>query len=143
MTVTLNVPVVAAPLAVKVRLELPGAEADAGLKLAVTPAGKPEADKATAELNPPETVVEIVVLPVPPWVTDKLEGEALNVKSGVGVPGLKMMSSTGCSSIPLGATPVWPCRKSNMPTPTICTGIFAVWKLVVAVNFASNFERAF
>jgi hypothetical protein len=30
-----------------------------------------------------------------------------------------------------------------MPTPVTWTGIFAVWKLVVTVNLASNSERAF
>ena len=59
------VPVVAVLLADKVTVELPlpGAAMEAGLKLAVTPAGKPEADKETAELKPPLTVVEIVELP--------------------------------------------------------------------------------
>ena len=125
--VTFEVPVVAVLLAenVSVELPLPGAAIEVGLKLAVTPAGKPEADNATAELKPPVVAVEIVVLPVPPWLTDKFAGEAATVKSAV-VPGLKTISSTSCSSIPLGATPVWPCRKSNMPTPVTFTGIFAV-----------------
>jgi hypothetical protein len=141
--VALNVPVVAVLLAVNVRVELPlpGAAIDAGLKLAVTPAGMPETERLTAELNPPEREVEIVVTPVLPWVTDKLVGAALKAKSGL-APGLKTISSTACNSIPLGATPVWPCRKSNMPTPVTFTGIFAVWKLVVAVNLASNSDRA-
>jgi len=77
--------VVAALLAVNVSAELPfpGAAMDVGLKLAVTPEGKPETDNATAELNPPLMAVEIVELPAPPWVTDKLAGEAVNVKFGV------------------------------------------------------------
>ena len=83
---------------VKVELPLPGAPIEAGLKLAVTPAGRPEADRETAELNPPEMLVETVVLPELPWVTERLAGEALRLKAGV-VLGLKMMSSMGCSSI--------------------------------------------
>ena len=65
VTVTLVVPVVAVLLAEKVRVELPlpGAPIEAGLKLAVTPAGRPEAESDTAELKPPLTVVETVVLP--------------------------------------------------------------------------------
>ena len=82
--VTFEVPVVAVLLVVNVRLEfpLPGAAMDAGLKLAVTPEGKPEADNETAELNPPLTAVEIVVLPEAPWTIDTLAGEALTLKSG-------------------------------------------------------------
>lgn len=67
-TVTFVVPVVAVLLAVNVIVELPlpGAAIDAGLKLAVTPEGRPEADNEIAELNPPLTVVEIVLLPDEP-----------------------------------------------------------------------------
>ena len=85
LTVTFDVPVVAVLLAVSVRVELPlpGAAIEAGLKLAVTPAGNPEADNATAELNPPLTVVEIVELPDVPCVTETVAGEALIVKFGV------------------------------------------------------------
>src|SRR5437588_10718724 len=68
----------------------------------------------------------------PPTVlTDVIVGETLIV-GGLDTAGLKTMSSTGCSSIAFGATPVWPCLKSKNPTPLICTGIFAVLKLVVA-----------
>jgi hypothetical protein len=65
VTVTLEVPVVAVLLAlnVSVELPLPGAAIEAGLKLAVTPAGKPEALNETAELKPPLTAVVIEVLP--------------------------------------------------------------------------------
>lgn len=95
------VPVVAVLLAekVKVELPLPGAPIDVGLKLAVTPAGRPEAESEIAELKPPVTLVEIDVLPELPCVTDKLVGEALRLKSGVALPGLKMMSMTECNSI--------------------------------------------
>lgn len=59
------VPVVAVLLAVSVSVELPlpGAAMEVGLKVAVTPAGKPEADNEIAELKPPLTVVETVELP--------------------------------------------------------------------------------
>ena len=47
----------------------PGAGIDEGLKLAVAPAGKPEADSAIEELKLPESVEVIVEDPVPPWLT--------------------------------------------------------------------------
>jgi hypothetical protein len=145
LIVTVDVPVVAVLLAVNVRVELPepGAAMEVGLNEAVTPAGSPLAEREIAELNPPEIVVEIAEVAPPPCATETLLGEALSAKSGFCVPGLKMTSSTGCNSIPFGATPVCPCRKSNMPTPLIWTGMFAVWKLVVAVNLALNSARAF
>src|SRR6185503_518526 len=126
LMVIVDVPVVAVLLAVNVSVELPepGAAIDVGLKLAVTPAGRPLAESETAELKPPETVVETVVVFVPPCATDTVVGDAVRAKSGVCVPGLKIIFRTGCSSIPLGATPVCPCRKSNMPTPFIWTGMF-------------------
>ena len=85
VTVTFAVPVVAVLLAESVRVELPlpGAVMEAGLKLAVTPAGNPDADKETAELNPPLTAVEMVLLVEPPWVTLNKLGEAEILKSGV------------------------------------------------------------
>ncbi len=63
--VTVEDPVVAVALAVSVRVDvpLPGAAIDAGAKLAVTPAGKPDAENEIAELKPPLTVVEIEELP--------------------------------------------------------------------------------
>ena len=68
---------------VKGELPLPGAASEVELKLAVTPAGNPEVDSEIAELKPPLTVVEIVLLPELPCVTDRLVGDALTVKDGV------------------------------------------------------------
>ena len=65
VTVTFTVPVVAVLPAVRVNADvpLPGAAKDAGLKLAVTPVGNPDAESETAELKPPPTVVVTVELP--------------------------------------------------------------------------------
>ena len=122
------VPVVAVLLAVKVKeeLPLPGALIALGLKLTVTPAGRPEAASEIEELNPPDTVVATVVLPELPWATAELVGEAPSVKSGDALPGLKMISRTECSSIWLGAAPVCPCGKSCIPTPVTRTGTLIV-----------------
>src|SRR5437764_13826064 len=76
--VTVAVPRVAVELTVKVSVELPepGAAIEAGLKEAVTPAGRPEADSEMAELKPPETAVVIVEVPVPPCAMEAAVGAA-------------------------------------------------------------------
>ena len=61
----------------------PGAAIDAGVKLTVTPVGCPVADKATAELNPPEIATVTVDEPLLPCSTDTEPGDAEMVKSGV------------------------------------------------------------
>ena len=80
--VTFTVPVAAVLLAVRVRLEVPGVPTEAGLKLAVTPEGRPEADNETVELKPPSAEVETVTPAELPCVTETLEGARLKVKSG-------------------------------------------------------------
>ena len=67
-----------------VELPEPGAAMDVGLNVTVTPVGWPLADKATAELNPPDTVVVIVDAPLPPCATETEVGEAEMAKLGVG-----------------------------------------------------------
>jgi hypothetical protein len=79
--VTVAVPVVAVELAVSVKLLVPVVLA--GLKLAVTPAGNPDADKLTLPLKPLVGLTVMVVLPLLPCVTERLVGEAESVKSGV------------------------------------------------------------
>jgi len=68
---------------VMVELPEPGAAMDAGLKPTVTPAGCPVADKATAELNPPEMATPIVEVPLFPRPTVTAAGDPEMVKSGV------------------------------------------------------------
>lgn len=82
--VTVAVPVVAVELAVRVKTLVDVA----GLvpKLAVTPAGRPEADKVTLPVNPPEGVTVIVLFPLLPRFTLKLAGEADSEKLGEGAP---------------------------------------------------------
>jgi len=72
--VTVAVPVVAVPLAVSVRTLLPVV----GLvpKLAVTPAGRPEAERVTLPVKPPVGFKVIVLVPLPPCVMVTLVGEA-------------------------------------------------------------------
>ena len=79
-----DVPAAAVLAAVNVSVELPdpGAAIDVGLNAAVTPDGWPLAESDTAELKPPETVVEIVLDPLLPAATERLVGDALSVKFG-------------------------------------------------------------
>jgi len=80
LTVTLNVPVVAALEAARVSaLVVPVAEA--GLNVAVTPLGNPVALKATAFVNPPMRLMVIVLAPLAPRFTVRLAGLAESVKS--------------------------------------------------------------
>src|SRR5262249_39606377 len=80
VTVTVAVPTVAVLLAVNVKtlVEVVGLVP----KLAVTPAGRPDADKVTLPVKPFRLLTVIVLLPVPPCVTATLAGEAESEKSG-------------------------------------------------------------
>src|SRR5438477_9837344 len=60
VTVTVNVPVLADDDAVNVRVELPPAVTEVGLKLAVVPDGTPLAESDTVWADPFVTAVEIV-----------------------------------------------------------------------------------
>ena len=75
------VPVLARELTVTFIVDVPepGAAMDVGLKLTVTPDGWPLADKAIAELKPPETAVVIVEVPELPLATVSEVGDALMV----------------------------------------------------------------
>ena len=80
------VPTVAVAEAVKVRVEvaLPLAGGVTGLveNVAVTPLGKPVALRVVGELKLFRLVIVIVLFPLLPWPTLRVEGEALMVKSG-------------------------------------------------------------
>ena len=88
--VTVAVPVVALELALSVTtlVDVVGLVP----KLALTPAGKPEADKVTLPVNPFEGLTLTVLLPLLPCVTLKLEGEADSVKLGVAAAGGRTQS---------------------------------------------------
>lgn len=78
--VTVAVPVVAVEDAVSVSTLVPVV----GLvpNAAVTPLGSPDAASVTLPVNPPASVTLIVLVPLLPWVTVKLLGEAESVKLG-------------------------------------------------------------
>lgn len=81
VTVIVVVPVVAVLLAVKVRtlLDVVGFVP----KEAVTPLGRAEVDSVTDPVNPLRSVTLIVLLPLLPCFTVRLEGEAESEKLGV------------------------------------------------------------
>jgi hypothetical protein len=64
-------------------VDVPFPVIDVGLNPTVTPVGAPEADKATAESNPPLTVLVIVDLPELPCATDTEPGDAERLKPEV------------------------------------------------------------
>jgi hypothetical protein len=72
--ITVTVPVAAVPLAVSVNVLV--LVVLVGLKEAVTPLGRPEADKLTLPLKPFCGVTVMVLAPLAPWVSVKLLGEA-------------------------------------------------------------------
>jgi hypothetical protein len=83
LTVMFTVPVVAALEAARVKLLLVPV-AEAGLKVAVTPLGNPLALRVTALVNPPARLMVIVLAPLAPRFTVRLDGLAESVKSGGG-----------------------------------------------------------
>ena len=80
VTVTLVVPVVAVPEAVSVSVEVTllfaGGVTGLGENAAVTPLGKPEALSVVAELKPFKLVMVMVLVPFPPCVIVREEGDA-------------------------------------------------------------------
>src|SRR5580692_11905828 len=87
--VTVAVPVVAVALAVSVNtlVAVVGFVPNA----AVTPLGKPDAASVTLPVNPFLSVTVIVLVPLLPWVTDRLLGVAESVKLGVADPANRLM----------------------------------------------------
>jgi hypothetical protein len=76
--VTVAVPVVAVPLAVSVRVLVPVVLA--GLNDALTPVGRPDADKLTLPLKPPCGLMVMLLVPLAPSMMVKLLGDAESVK---------------------------------------------------------------
>ena len=85
------VAVVDATATVILEVPEPGDGIGVGVKPTVTPAGCPVADKATAELNPPEMPTVTVDEPLLPCTTEAEAGEAEMVKSGDADPTVNVM----------------------------------------------------
>ena len=80
--VQLYVPGTAALFVVNVSVLVLVPDIDDGLNAAVNPAYFVYAVRATLPLKPPVLVRLIVLVPVPPWLTFTLEGDADRLKSG-------------------------------------------------------------
>jgi len=82
--VTVTVPVAAVALAVSVNVLV--VVVGFGLNPAVTPLGSPEALKVTLPLKPFTGLTVMVLVPLLPWVTVRVLGFAVRLKSGVPLP---------------------------------------------------------
>jgi hypothetical protein len=87
-----------------VRVELKLGVPEDGLKLAVAPKGRPEADKLTALLKPSTEVSETVALVDPPCATDPEVGLTLMMKSGTGTEEVVKVLSADMFSFPAAST---------------------------------------
>ena len=72
--VTVALPVVAVPLAVSVSVLV--VVVLLGLNVAITPLGRPEADRLTLPVKPFCRLTVMVLVPLVPWVIVTLEGDA-------------------------------------------------------------------
>jgi hypothetical protein len=97
--VTVTVPVVAVPLAVSVSVLV--AVAGLGLNDAVTPLGRPDADKVTLSLKPFCGATVIVLVPLVPCTMLKLPGDAERVKFGFGSPVGQLLTRFVALTVPI------------------------------------------
>lgn len=99
VTVTVKVPVAAVPLADRVKMLL----AVAGFvpNAALTPVGKPDADKVTLPLNPFRGLMEMVVEPELPCGKARLDGEAESRKLGCVVDEGQLFTKLAALTVPM------------------------------------------
>jgi hypothetical protein len=97
--VTVTVPVVAVALAVNVKVLV--VVAGFVLNDAVTPLGKPDADKLTPALNPLTGVTLIVLAPLVPCVIAKLLGDAERAKFGVCAEAGQLFTRLAAFTLPI------------------------------------------
>jgi hypothetical protein len=129
--VTVTVPVVAVLLAVSVKVLVLAVLL--GLKDAVTPLGKPDADKLTLPLKPFCGVTVIVLVPAVPCVIVKLLGDAERVKFGGGAE--DVLSDT-LSKVAVARAELLPLFTAN-PTYTFCA-MLIVWLVPSCVQFTPS-----
>jgi hypothetical protein len=84
LTVSANVPVAVAVVAVTVRVEVPPAMTGVGANAPLAPEGKPLTDRLTVCADPEVTCVLTVYAVLEPWATVRLDGLAVMAKSSAG-----------------------------------------------------------
>jgi hypothetical protein len=98
VTLILYVPIAADEATAIVMVEVPAPVIDEGLKVTVTPAGRPVADKDMPAKKPFVTVLVRVDVPEPPCTTETVVTEAVRPKPGV----LIVLSSPLIRPLPFG-----------------------------------------
>ena len=99
VTVTLNAPIAAVPLAVNVNVL--AVVAGFALKDAVTPLGRPDVDKLTLPLKPFRGVTVILLVPPVPCVIVKLLGDAERAKFGTGAETGQLFTKLAALTLPI------------------------------------------
>ena len=99
VTVTVEVPIAAVPVAVRVRR----LAVVAGFvpKTALTPFGRPAATKFTVLLNPFRAFIVMMVEPTEPWRKDRLVGDADRVKLGCCVEPGQLFTKLAALTVPM------------------------------------------
>ena len=99
VTVTVTVPVVAVPVADRVKrlLDFVGFVP----KMALTPLGRPEAAKETLPLNPFRGLMVMEVEPAAPWRKFKLAGDAERVKLGCDEDEGQLLTRLAALTVPM------------------------------------------
>ena len=145
VTVAVEVPVAAVALAVSVRVLV--VVALAGLKDAVTPFGKPDADRATLPVNPFWGAIEIVLVPpAAPCVIETLAGAADSVKVGAGAAftvKLRVVVFVKLAEVPVSVTVTGPVTAEALAVNvrTLEVGELAGAKLAVTPDGKPEAEK--
>jgi hypothetical protein len=139
VTVTVAVPAVAVADAVSVStLLVPVVVVVAGLKLAVTPVGKPLAVNVTAPAKLLSRVMVSVLVPLAPWFTVRLVGLAASEKSGVAALATVRVIAAVWVSVPLVPVTV----TVNMPTVAVLDAVSVSTLLVPVVVVVAGLKLA-
>jgi hypothetical protein len=133
VTVTVTVPVAAVLLAVNINALVPVVLT--GLNDAVTPLGKPDADKLTLPLKPPWGATVIVLVPLAPCKTVTLLGELDSEKFGGGGAGMLIETLSKVAVAEAEALPLF------TASPTYTFGaMLMVWLVPRCVQFTPSID---